>query len=100
MKPVRFVSLAQTLAPLPDEFETFFRDGFIAQLYRRSPEKAVVAKFASEWALWQKALMDMRVKEDRELEENKFIPSRTVFGAARSRNNYVGAAWPWNYPRP
>lgn len=100
MKPVRFVSLAQTLAPLPDEFETFFRDGFIAQLYRRSPEKAVAAKFAGEWALWQKALMDMRVKEDREMEENKFIPTRTVFGASRSRNNFQGAAWPYNYPRP
>jgi hypothetical protein len=100
MKPVRFVSLAQTLAPLPDEFETFFRDGFIAQLYRRSPEKSVYSKFTGEWQLWQKALTDMRVKEDRELEENKFIPTRTVFGAARSRNNFQGGAWPYNYPRP
>jgi hypothetical protein len=100
MKPVRFVSLSQTLAPLPDEFEPHFRDGFIAQLYRRSPEKAVYSKFQAEWALWQKTLMEMRVKEDRELEENKFIPSRTVFGAARSRNNFQGAAWPYNYPRP
>jgi hypothetical protein len=100
MKPVRFVSLSQTLAPLPDEFETFFRDGFIAQLYHRSPEKAVYAKFPTEWKLWQQALMELRVKEDRELEENKFIPSRTVFGAARSRNNFQGAAWPYNYPRP
>jgi hypothetical protein len=100
MKPIRFVSLAQTLGPLPDEFETFFRDGFIAQLYHRSPEKAVYAKFPQEWALWKAALNELRVKEDRELEENKFIPSRTVFGAARSRNNYQGAAWPYNYPRP
>ena len=100
MKPVRFVSLSQTLAPLPDEFETFFRDGVIAQLYRRSPEKQVYAKFAVEWQLWQKALIDTRVKEDRELEENKFVPGRTVFGAARSRNNFQGGAWPYNYPRP
>jgi hypothetical protein len=100
MKPVRFVSLSQTLAPLPDEFETFFREGFIAQLYHRSPEKAVYSKFATEWAMWQKTLMELRVKEDRELEENKFIPTRTVFGAARSRNNFQGGAWPYNYPRP
>ena len=46
------------------------------------------------------AQTSMRVKEDRELEENKFIPSRTVFGAARSRNNFQGGAWPYNYPRP
>lgn len=100
MKPVRFVSLSQTLGPLPDEFEPVFRDGFIAQCYRRSPEKSVYSKFATEWALWQKALMDLRVREDRELEENKFIPSRTVFGAARSRNNFQGGSWPFNYPRP
>jgi hypothetical protein len=100
MKPVRFVSLSQTLGPLPDEFETMFRDGFIAQLYRRSPEKAINAKFAAEWQIWQRALQELRVKSDRELEENKFIPSRTVFGAARSRNNYQGGAWPYNYPRP
>jgi hypothetical protein len=100
MKPVRFVDLNQTLAPLPDELEQHFRDGFVAQLYRRSPEKAVFAKFQSEWALWEKALLALRVKEDRELEENKFVPQRTVFGAARSRNNFQGGAWPYNYPRP
>lgn len=100
MKPVRFVSLSQTLGPLPDEFEPVFREGFIAQCYRRSPEKAVYAKFQTEWTLWQKTLMDMRIRDDRELEENKFIPSRTIFGASRSRNNFQGGSWPFNYPRP
>jgi hypothetical protein len=100
MKPVRFFSLSQTLAPLPDELEPTFRDGFIAQLYRRSPEKAVYSKFQTEWALWLKGLNDLRMKEDRELEENKFIPTRTIFGAARSRNNFQGGSWPYNYPRP
>jgi hypothetical protein len=100
MKPARFVSLSQTLSPLPDELETFFREGFIAQCYRRSPEKAVFAKFTTAWKVWQDALMTLRFSEDRELEQNKFIPSRTVFGAARSRNNFQGGAWPYNYPRP
>lgn len=100
MKPVRFVSLSQTLAPLPDELETHFRDGFIAQCYRRSPEKAVYSKFAQEWQIWLKSLNDLRAREDRELEENKFIPTRTIFGAARSRNNFAGGSWPFNYPRP
>jgi hypothetical protein len=100
MKPVRFVNLSQTLAPLPDEMETHFREGFIAQCYKRSPEKAVYAKFKDMYQLWKESLNNLRAKEDRELEENKFIPSRTVFGAARSRNNYQGGAWPYNYPRP
>jgi hypothetical protein len=100
MKPTRFVSLAQTLSPLTDQFETFFREGFLAQLYRRSPERAVYAKFAPEWAKWQEVLKKFVMNQDRELEEFKFIPSRTVFGAARSRNNFQGGAWPFNYPRP
>lgn len=100
MKPVRFVSLAQTLAPLPDEFEDHFREGFIAQMYRRSPEKAVYSKFPDAWRMWLENLNTLRAKEDREIEENKFIPSRTIFGAARSHNNFQGAAWPFNYPRP
>jgi len=100
MKPVRFYSLSQTLAPLPDEFEPHFREGFIAQLYKRSPEKAVYSKFKDMWAIWKESLNELRAKEDRELEENKFIPTRTVFGASRSRNNFQGAAWPYNYPRP
>jgi len=100
MKPLRFVSLSQTLGPLPDHLETFFREGFIAQCYKRSPERAVYAKFKDAWAQWESVLKTIRKSEDRELEENKFIPSRTVFGAARSRNNFQGGAWPFNYPRP
>jgi len=100
MKPVRFFSLSQTLAPLPDEMEPHFREGFIAQCYKRSPEKAVYAKFKDMWQVWLTNLNELRAKEDRELEENKFIPTRTVFGAARSRNNFQGGAWPYNYPRP
>ena len=100
MKPVRFFSLSQTLAPLPDEMEPHFREGFIAQCYKRSPENAVYGKFKDMWQLWTQSLNELRAKEDRELEENKFIPTRTVFGASRSRNNFQGGSWPYNYPRP
>lgn len=97
-KPVRFTTLAQTLAPLPDDMEPHFRQGFIAQLYRYSPEGKVRAKFAPEWQLWLKSLNDMRMKEDRELEENRFVPERGIMGGARSRSAWRGAAWPYNYP--
>ncbi len=99
MKPVRFVDLSQTLAPLPDELDQFFREGFLAQLYKRSSEKSIRGKFQDAWKQWEMALHELRVAEDRELEENKFIVTRTVFGAARSRNNFQGGAWPFNYPR-
>src|SRR6266478_1554407 len=74
--PVRFTSLSQTLAPLPDEYEPIFRQGFIAQCYRYSPEAKIRAKFKEEWALWQAAAYSMRAKEDFEQEENNFVPDR------------------------
>lgn len=99
MPPFVFTSLQQTLSPLPDKYEPFFRAGFIAQAYRYSPEKNIRAKFQDEWTLWLKSLSDMRVAQDRELEEYSFVPERTVMGAARSRSNFQGAKWPFNYPR-
>lgn len=98
MKPVRFVSLSQTIAPLSDDMEPHFRQGFIAQLYRYSPEDKVAAKFPREWQLWLAALNNMRAKEDRELEENRFVPARGVMGGTSGRNAWRGAAWPYNYP--
>ncbi len=99
MPPTIFTSLSQTLFPLPDKYESFFRDGFIAQCYRYSPEAKIRAKFDKEWPLWQRSLNSMRSAEDRELEEYRFEPQRTVMGGAKSRNTFVGAAWPYNYPR-
>lgn len=99
MPPFVFTSLQQTLNPLPDKYEPFFRAGFIAQAYRYSPETKIRAKFQDEWTLWLKSLSDMRVAQDRELEEYSFVPQRTIMGSARSRSNFVGGAWPFNYPR-
>jgi len=98
--PVKFLSLGQTLAPLPDKYEPYFRAGFIAQLYRYSPLEKTRAKFKDEWQLWLKSLNELRELQDRELEEYSFIPERTIMGSGRRRNNFQGAAWPYNYPRP
>lgn len=97
--PPKFTTLDQILAPLPDKYEPFFRAGFIAQCYRYSPEAKIRAKFKDEWALWKASLNAMRVAQDRELEEYSFKPDRTVMGAARSRANFLGPIWPFNYPR-
>jgi hypothetical protein len=95
MPPVVFTSLNQTLAPLPDKYEPFFRAGFIAQCYRYSPEAKVKAKFEDEWRMWLQSLQKLREVQDRELEEYMFQPERTVMGAARSRNTYPGAGNPF-----
>ncbi len=95
MPPVVFTNLQQTLAPLPDKYEPFFRAGFIAQCYRYSPEAKVRAKFEEEWKLWMRSLDGLRETQDRELEEYKFKPDRTVMGASRSRNAFQGAGNPY-----
>jgi len=102
MKPVRFVSLSQTLYPLPDEYETHFRMGVIAQLYRYSPLKEIRAKFEDAWKLWQMSLNDLRARQDRELEENMFTLTRGVMGGnrgsgTRSSSNWPGPAYPFAY---
>lgn len=94
MKPVRFTSLGQTLYPLPDEYESHFRMGVIAQLYRYSPLKDIRAKFQDAWKLWQISLNDLRARQDRELEENIFTLTRGIFSG---RRNWVGAANPFGY---
>jgi hypothetical protein len=99
MPPVKFTSLSQTLAPLPDKYTPYFRAGFIAQCFRYSALEKVRAKFKEEWMLWLKSLNDLRALEDRELEEYSFVPDRTIMGSGRNRNNFQGAAWPYNYPR-
>lgn len=98
-KPVQFKNLQQTLAPLPDEFEPHFRQGFIAQCYRYSSDPKVRAKFAPEWQMWQKSLADLRQRETRELEENSFTPDRGITGSVPSQTNFFyGPFWPFRYP--
>jgi hypothetical protein len=97
--PIKFTSLQQTLFPLPDQYEPNFRQLFIAQCYRYSPEKTVSAKFQREWQLGMEALANCRKKSDRELEENVFTPDRSIMGGGQQRNNrWAGGAYPFNYP--
>jgi hypothetical protein len=98
MKPVRFTSTNQTLAPFPDEFETHFQMGLIAQLYRFSPQAKIYNKFPEAWRLWLKSLDELRSKEDREMEENMFVPDRGIMGGTPGRNRFLGPQWPFNYP--
>jgi hypothetical protein len=97
-QPVRFTSLAQTLYPLPDQYEPNFRMGFIAQCYRYSPEAKIRAKFKDEWQLWLASLQELRAKQDRETEENIFVPDRSIMGGRQGNSRFKGPMWPFNYP--
>lgn len=93
--PIRFTSLSQTLAPLPDQYEKEFRQGFIAQCYRYSLEAKTRAKFMPEWQLWREAIQACRIKSDRELEENVFTPARSIMGGRSQRPQWRGPGSPF-----
>jgi hypothetical protein len=101
MLPVRFTSLNTLLAPLPDQFEPIFRQGFVAQCYRYSPNEKVRGSFEKEWALWLASLARLQFKQEREKEENRFVPTRGIMSAGGGRGgNWWGAAFPFNGPGP
>jgi hypothetical protein len=95
--PVQFTSLSDTLAPFPDKYEPYFRQGVIAQCYRYASDAKVQAKFEKNYQIWLKSLNDLRANEDRELEENRFTPERGIMGGG-NRNRWLGAAYPFAGP--
>jgi hypothetical protein len=99
-KPVRFTTLSQTLAPLPDSFEPSFRQGCVAQAYRYSAIAKVREKFEVEWPLWQKNIFLSREKSDKERDSNRFVPQFSVLGAGGTRGGFWGPAWPFAGPPP
>ena len=97
MLPIRFTQLNTLLAPLPDQFEPTFRQGMVAQLYRYSPNEKVRATAMSEWQRWLVSLNNLRAKQDREKEENKFTVRRGIMSRG---GGYGGVGtnpnWPFN----
>lgn len=74
----RFISLGQSLDPIPDDYVSYFKQGFFAQCYRRSPDAKVRAKFKDEWTMWLDAL-DKAVKQgSREMDDIGFYPGGGV----------------------
>ena len=97
-KPQRFTSLTQTLFPLPDSMEPYFRQGCVAQAYRYSQSTKVREKFDREWPLWIKSLVLVREKEDKERDASRFTPARSVMGSGGPRGSWWGPSWPCGGP--
>jgi hypothetical protein len=98
---ISFTSLTQTLDPFPDKYESYFRQGVIAQCYRYSTEPKVRAKFQENYAIWLKSLNDLRAMEDRELEENQFICEQGIMsrgGGMGRGTGWRGSGYPFQGP--
>lgn len=80
-KPPKFSTLGQLLDPVPDDFVTYFKQGFFTECYRRNPEPKVRAKYPQERQLWLEAL-DKAVRQgDREEDDVGFYPGTGLMDA-------------------
>lgn len=81
MRAPRFLSMGQTLEPIPDDYATHFKQGFFAECYRRNPDAKVRAKYPLERQIWLEAL-DKAVRQgDREMDDVGFYPSTSIMDA-------------------
>jgi hypothetical protein len=93
----RFTSLGQVIDPVPDDFSHYFKEGFYAQLYRRSPDPKVRARFADEWKIWLKSLDNAVKKGQREMDDFGFVPSSQLMDTGWAYNpvNPAQPYGPW-----
>jgi hypothetical protein len=75
MRIAQFTKLGQFLEPIPDDYFTYFQNGFICQCYRRSADPKVRGKYEGEFKLWMKSLHDAVSQGSREQDDWGFVPS-------------------------
>jgi hypothetical protein len=91
MRVPRFTNMQQTLEPIPDDWETYFKQGFSAQCYRRSPDPKVRMKFKDEWELFMKSLDNAVKQGQREMNDFGFYPGNP---------SVMNTGWAVNPTRP
>jgi hypothetical protein len=89
----QFTSLSQTIDPIPDDFASYFRRGFIAYSYMHSKDPKVRAKFQDQQALWMQSLQVLVSSQDRERQNQGIYPTDPIMPAPGG--TYLGPADPW-----
>jgi hypothetical protein len=77
-RPLLFATLAQLLNPIPDDFSTYFFDGFVVEARRRSPDRAARMKADDDFKYWMLGLQEALGKADTEREAYGFYPDSSV----------------------
>lgn len=75
MKIPKFTTLGQYCEPIPDDYFTYFQNGFFTQCYRRSADPKVRMKYESEMKVWMKSLHDAVSQGSREQDDWGFAPT-------------------------
>lgn len=85
-----FTSLGQTLDPVPDDYASYFKQGFFCECYRRNPDNKVRSRYQQEYQRWMTSL-DKAVRQgQREMDDYGFYPS----SAGVMDTSYVNVARP------
>lgn len=78
MRAPRFNSVQQTIEPIPDDYATHFKQGFVAECYRRHPDPKVRARYTQERQIWMEALDKAVRQADREMDDVGFYPGASL----------------------
>lgn len=93
MRPPQFLNLQQTLEPIPDDFYTYFQNGFVAYCYLHSKDSKIAAKFDRFYKLWLSSLENEIASQDRERDNTGIYPSEAIM--QQGYQNYIGPANPY-----
>jgi hypothetical protein len=83
-KPIQFVSMQQTIDPVPDDFAPFFFDGMAAVLYQQVPDPKIRAKHIDSISQWEKSLSDCKRAGDRTRDSAVMYPGESIMGSGVS----------------
>jgi hypothetical protein len=95
-----FTKMSQYIDPVPDDYYSYFKQGFFAQCFRRSPDAKVRAKFKDEWAIWLKSCDNAVRQGSREQDDWGFYPTAAGVMDTGYGINPVNPAYPfggWGY---
>ncbi|MGH7744531.1 MAG: hypothetical protein ACREQ5_06890 [Candidatus Dormibacteria bacterium] len=93
MRPPQFLTLTQTLEPIPDDFYVYFQDGFVAYCYLHSKDSKIAAKFQKFYQLWITSLQNAIMSQDRERDNTGIYPSEAIM--QQRYLSYLGPANPY-----
>ncbi len=89
-----FTRMQQYLEPVPDDYFTYFKDGFFAQCYRYHPDPKVRQKFENEMTIWMRSLDRAVSQGSREADDFGFVPTTNVMDTGWAFNP-VNPAMPY-----
>lgn len=93
MRPPVFLSLTQTLEPIPDDFYTYFQNGFVAYCYLHSKDSKIAAKFQKFYELWISSLQNAIASQDRERDNTGIYPAEAIM--QQGYQSFIGPANPF-----